>query len=82
MADVTLHDGRELNIDLMQINFREYEGLLNPAQTEQDGNEIIGRCVGMTADELESLPLPDYKRILKAFYKMVRQPVPDDDEKN
>lgn len=82
MADVKLSDGREFDVDLMKMSFREYQSILLPSQDDEDGSEILGRCVGLTGDELDNLPLPDYKRVVQAVVMKARQPVPNDDEKN
>jgi hypothetical protein len=82
MADVKLSDGREMDVDLMKMTFKEYQAILMPSQNDADGSEILGRCVGLTGEELDNLPLPDYKRVVQAVVFAARQPVPDDDEKN
>jgi len=83
MADVKLSDGREFDVDLMKMTFKEYQSILLPSQDDADGSEILGRCVGISGEELDNLPLPDYKRVVQAVVSKARQPVPDDDdEKN
>jgi len=75
--DVKLSDGRGLRIDLSQITMLQFRSVLDPAQDAVEGDTIIGKCVGMTAEELGALPLPDYKRLVRAFFRKAREPLAD-----
>ena len=80
MADVTLSDGREITFDLLKISQKEYRALFSNAQPDTEGDEIVGRCCGMSAEEVGDLPQPDYRRLVRAFFKRASEPL--DDSKN
>lgn len=75
--DVTLSDGRGLVIDLSKITMVEFRSVLDPAQEAKEGDAIIGKCVGMTAEEVGELPMPDYRRLAQAFFVKAREPLAD-----
>jgi hypothetical protein len=77
VADVTLHDGRDLSVDLHKITIREYRSLFDRAQPQENEDALIARCVGMTLDEYLSLSQPDYRRVGEAFLKRAREPLAD-----
>lgn len=77
MAEVKLSDGRGLVFDLSKITISEFRALLDPARNEGEGDELLGRCVGLTADEIGALPYPDYRVLVEAFYKTAREPLAD-----
>jgi hypothetical protein len=79
MADLTLKDGREIEIDLYQISIKEWRSLLgtDPLLPDDDEFALIGRIIGMKADEVEEIPQPDYKLITNTIIERSRNPVSD-----
>lgn len=77
MADVTLHDGRELTIDLYAISIREYRSLFDRAQPQENEDALIAKCVGLTLEQYLDLPQPDYRRVGEAFLRRAREPLAD-----
>jgi hypothetical protein len=75
MSDVTLSSGREITFDLYQISLSEFRNLLDPARPNDEGDAIIGRAIGMTAEQVEALPYPDYRRIVRALFERARNPL-------
>jgi len=75
MSDITLSDGREIDIDLYKISLQDYRNLLDPERPNEEGDAIIGRCIGMTAEEVGNLPYPDYRLIVKALFEKSRNPL-------
>jgi hypothetical protein len=50
---------------------------------DHEGDDVIGKTIGMSADQLADLPYPDYRKITQAFWECVRDPLKDgDEEKN
>lgn len=76
-ADVTLHDGRELTVDLNQITIREYRTLFDRGQPQENEDALIAKCVGLSLDEYLSLSQPDYRLVGQAFLKRAREPLAD-----
>jgi hypothetical protein len=80
---VKLKDKRELSIDLYALTLLEVRQLLDTKKKDNEGDDILCKAVGLTKEELQALPFPDYRKITKAFWECVRDPLKDeDDEKN
>jgi len=77
MSDVILHDGREIEIDLYQCSLKEFRNLLDPGKPDDEGDEILAKVCGLTKAEIQSLPYPDYRALVKAFYAKARNPLAD-----
>lgn len=75
MADVTLSNGREVIFDLYAFTMAEFRALLNVAQSEDEGDEIVARAAGMTLQEVQNLPYLDYRKLFAAFIQRVRNPL-------
>lgn len=76
MSDVTLHDGRELTFDLYQMTVREWNTLIdldNPPTREYEYG-LIAKCCELAAEDIQELPLPDYQKLTRAFFKKVTTP--------
>jgi hypothetical protein len=76
MADVTLKDGREIDIDLSKISIAEYRSLFDPEKKADDGDGIIAKVTGLTEQEIGSLSYTDYKKLAKVFFKKAAEPDP------
>jgi len=77
MVTVTLSDGRELTVDLTKISIREYRRLFKDETTPDEEDVLLAPCFGLTLEEFEALPYPDYKRVTKAFFERARDPLAD-----
>lgn len=77
MADITLSDGREITFDLYKVSRKEYANLFDKKTTPAYETEIISRVAGITIDEMDNLPLPDWRKLALAFYKKAREPISD-----
>lgn len=80
---VKIKDGKEFSIDLYALTLAEVRSLLEPKKKDSEGDDILCKAVGLTKDELQALPFPDYRKITKAFWECVRDPLKDEGtEKN
>ena len=78
-----LKNGKTITIDLYALTVAEIRSLLDTKREQHKGDEILGKAVGMTAEELASLPYPDYRKITKVFWQLVNDPLKDEgEEKN
>ena len=77
MVTVTLSDGRVLTVDLTKISIREYRRLFKDETTTDEEDTLLAPCFGLTLEEWQSLPYPDYKRATKAFFERARDPLAD-----
>ena len=77
MVTVTLSDGRVLTVDLTKISIREYRRLYKSETTPDEEDVLLAPCFGLTLEEWQSLPFPDYKRATDAFSESARNPLAD-----
>lgn len=75
MADLTLKDGREVEIDLYQITIKEWRSLLDVSIPDEDEYALLARISGL--DDVGELPYPDYRELTKAITDKARNPVSD-----
>lgn len=78
MASVKLHDGREIAINLHAISMREYRTMLNPAGEVDEGDEILGKVLGLTLEEVQSFTPPDYRLAIKRVLEAASAPLEND----
>jgi hypothetical protein len=76
MADLILSDGREITLDLTQITLREYRALFSPHQPEEE-DASLAKVAGLTLEEYQTLPYPDWRRITTKFFERAREPLTD-----
>jgi len=77
MANLILADGREIDINLEAITILEYRELFSPKQSWEEETAILAKVSGMAPDEVESLSMLDYKRLLRELLAVARQPLVD-----
>ena len=77
MADVTLSDERQITLDLSKMTIREYRGMFDAQEDTDKSDAVLARVAGMTLEELQSLPYPDYRKIAKKFFARCREPESD-----
>ena len=75
MADVTLSDGRELTLDLYQITISEFRSLFKHEQAPEEENRLLAKVSGLTVEEFEQLPYPDWKLLTTAFFVKAKDPL-------
>ena len=81
MADIKLADGRELVCDLSLVTIKEYRQIIKSELPQEEEDAMVARLFGLTADELNSLPYPDWRRVVACMYKTAREPLDDGDKK-
>lgn len=80
---IKLKNGKTVTIDLYALSVAEIRLLLDTKREQHKGDEILGKAIGMTAEELAALPYPDYRKITKEFWQFVNDPLKDEgEEKN
>jgi hypothetical protein len=81
---VKLKNKTEVTIDLYALSVAEVRELVDVKKKDHEGDDILGKAVGMSVAEIQALPFPDYRKVTRAFWKCVRDPFidGDDDEKN
>jgi hypothetical protein len=78
MSDVTLKNGREINLDLESITWSEYLGLFDVNESDERSDKTIAKAAGLDyKKEYCKLSLADCKRITEALIKKAREPLAD-----
>jgi hypothetical protein len=75
MADVTLSDGRELDINLNRITLREWRALFDTDQKPEDEDATLSKVVDLTVEEYQSLPYLDFRLVAQAIFTKAREPL-------
>jgi len=76
MADVILHDGKEITLNLYSFTYDEYMEIFGEGN-EQKADALVAKCAGLTAEELKALPYPDNRKIYFQFFKKCREVTQD-----
>lgn len=74
-------------MDMYAVSVGEIREILEVKKSKDDPyskeDAVIGKTVGMTAAEIQALPYPNYRKIVTAFWKAMKDPLQDDgEEKN
>lgn len=77
MADITLHDGREITFNLDALSMREFRALVRPEQTDAEEYAMLAKVSGLTPDDVADLPMLEYRRFAKAFITKATEPLAD-----
>ncbi len=77
MADYTLPDGREITFNLDLMTYGQWLGLTSPTESDERSDKTIARVSGLELKELKALKITDYKRLISALMKRVREPLSD-----
>jgi hypothetical protein len=77
MADLTLSDGKEITFDLSKMTIREYRGLFSTTEDTDTSDGTIAKVAGLTLEEFQALPFPDYRRVSAKFFARAREPLTD-----
>lgn len=74
MSDITLKNGLEVSFDLDLITIDEYEKI-GTSQNNKDVINPLARAAGLQPEQISGLSINDFKLLLTAFHKKVREPV-------
>ena len=79
---ITLSNGREIEYDWSAISQKEWRVLIDK-ETDPDTNDIIvGKLVGMSADELGDQNPIDYRKIAIGIWESFKKEADLNDSKN
>ena len=71
---------RKITIDLYALTVQDVRDLLDVKKKAHEGDVILSKVVGLTAEELQAMPYPDYRKLTKFFWQCVNDPLKDEDE--
>lgn len=72
---VKLSDGREVKIDLYKMTVKDWRDL---DTSSVDGTDaVVCKCTGLTQEELEGMPFPDYILLTRTLAKFIGDPLSD-----
>ena len=72
---VTLKDGRVVEFDLYQITQKEYVEWFSKDSTPEYEQELIAKVTGLSVDELDNMPRPDYHKVAMRLIALVKNPL-------
>jgi len=79
---VELSNGAKIEYDWGAISQKEWRILLDKETDTETNDLIVGKLVGMTADELSELNPIDYQKVARGIFESFRQSTNMDDVKN
>lgn len=80
MFSIELKSKGIVKVDLYALTVADIRSLLDVKKKQHQGDEMLGKAVGMTANELLELPFPDYRKLTRFFWKCVSEPLKDEDD--
>ena len=79
---VELSNGAKIEYDWSTITQKEWRILLDKETDTETNDLIVGKLVGMTADELAELNPIDYRKVAMGIWDSFRKSTNMDDVKN
>ena len=79
---VELSNGAKIEYDWSAISQKEWRILLDKDTSTETNDQIVGKLVGMTADELAELNPIDYRKVAMGIWDSFRKSTNMDDVKN
>ena len=77
MPDLVLKDGREIEINLYEVSIGEWRALLDPKQPDEEEYATLAKVSGLTSDDVEGLPYPEFRALVQAITQKAANPVSD-----
>ena len=76
MVDFTIN-GVELTFDLEKVTIEEYSNFANTPLTDTRHMIVLEKTTGQKVDFFKKLTQPDYRRVVRAFFKKGSEPLSD-----
>ena len=73
---ITLRE-QEYTIDLYQVSIAEWRSIFKKGQKQKEEDKIVGKILGISADEVANLPQPVYRRLMKKIFDVAAKPLDD-----
>ena len=77
-----LSNGAEIDFDWSAISQKEWRILINKETNDATNDQIVGKLVGMTGDELTDLSPVDYRRIANGLFESFKDAIDTSTSKN
>ena len=77
-----LTNGANITYNWNAITQKEWRSLLDKSTDEETNDIIVGKIVGMTADELTDLSPVDYRRIATGLFESFKEAIDTTTSKN
>jgi hypothetical protein len=81
-ANVKLSNGAEVTYNWDAISQKEWRALLDQSTDEESNDIIVGKIVGMTADELSDLSPVEYRKVSMGLFESFKQAIDTSTSKN
>lgn len=77
-----LSNGAIIQYNWNAISQKEWRLLLDKSTDEETNDMIVGKIVGMTADELTDLSPVDYRKVANGLFESFKEAINTDSSKN
>ena len=73
---IFLTDGRELIPDMSKMTIKDFRELVDPETSEDDGDKIMARIVGITLEDIQGLSYDNWRLIAGKILAYSQEPPP------
>ena len=77
MADVPAPAPPRWVFDLEKVSRKEYSAFRLGQLTDDDDNALLSKATGMSVEMIEAMPLPEFRQLVRAFFKKATEPLAD-----
>ena len=77
MGEITLKDGKVITVDVSELTVSEWRSFISPKGTQEQEDEIVSKCSGLSTDEVKEIKQLDFRRIVKEIVRQIREPLAD-----
>lgn len=75
-TDITIGDV-DVVIDLEKLTITEYRKFASGGMLDDQDDELLARVVGQPVEWVRGLSQPNYRKLLRAFFKKASEPLAD-----
>lgn len=76
MSDITLKNGRVIKVDVSEVTRADWLAFIDASGTKESEDLFVYKCTGLSVEELDALPIVEYKRIIRTIVSTVQAPDP------
>jgi hypothetical protein len=76
MADITIHEV-DLTFDLEKVTITEHRAFANGSLMDAADDEHLAKVTGQPVEFFRALSQPNYRRVLRAYFKKASAPLDD-----
>lgn len=72
-----LPGGGVVTFDLNKVTRKQYTDFARGKMTDDQDNALLAKVTGLRVAQIENLTQPEFRRLVRAFYKKAMEPLAD-----